>query len=160
VNVTILRTPAPYETISYWFGEDIRSFGSLITTAKSYSTFMALSDLASCAMEVVLNPSRFGQQLVLQGEAFHLSDCAAMLSKALHRELHVLVIDQKDVFREYCLHDGFSPEFVDNFLLPVTFDTPMTPQDFVRYDAAAKLLRRPPLTFLQWAGENRHLFID
>ena len=72
----------------------------------------------------------------------------------------MLVLDDRKVYKEYLMHDGFSEWFVDNFIIPMHFDFRMDPSDTKTSEWAQKILKRPPKPFLEWARENTHLFVD
>lgn len=78
-------------------------------------------------------------------------------------KIHFMALEKRAELREYLLHDGFTPGYVDGMLLPVMYDLKFSPEDAdstARSEWGIKLIGRPLQDFRSWIKDNIHYFIS
>lgn len=82
VGVVTARMAIPFEHLSYWMGDDIRMFGSVIVP-DCHVMQMALADMAECLAELVLHPDEYAQvvePIILNEGCYHYEEHGSTLS--------------------------------------------------------------------------------
>jgi len=96
---------------------------------------------------------------VITGQGHQYEDLCSIFSDVLDRKLHYMAVDDRELYRDYLLHDGFGESFVDDIMLPLMFEYKMDPKIAIRSDWASTLLSHDPQDFKTWLGENLHQFL-
>jgi hypothetical protein len=156
IKYVLLRACLCFDFLAHWFAADIRN-GVLTLPLKATSTLIALSDLSECVSKVLIDPRKYASQAIsIYENAYPLDDLPWSISLSLGVTLsgHGAT---KDAFKEALIRVGFSGQFSSTLSRSLA-ECSVPCAEIPTSDFAAKLLGRTPLTLVQWAELNEHLF--
>jgi uncharacterized protein YbjT (DUF2867 family) len=162
IPCVFVRPAAINENIALWWSDDIRKFGSLVFAPKVCWNWIGAADAAECIVNILHNPLKYaGEEIPLAVESIYYEDMADLFSEATDIKIHFYALETKESAREYLLHDGFSPLFLDTVMLVSMYDKKFTLEEGQASitDWPQRLMGRPAKDFRTWLKENVHYFI-